>query len=197
MSVLTAMIQAVVKATGADTSKESTTVPTKDTAPPAGPSTQPANIPQQPLSNADEQRALAAHLYELQQTSDVRHARPAGSPAGTTAGGFLPTDPPTDAWLGTPRVAATYPSSTATANKSDPALNAQVEAILSMTAHQLQATTDKGKQKFRYPHHYVLKGTKREQAAIGSLTISEHAWGITQMIQDQKTTEINGTFSPT
>ena len=39
VSALTAMIQVVVKATGADTSKESTTVPTKDTAPPAGPST--------------------------------------------------------------------------------------------------------------------------------------------------------------
>ena len=184
VSVLTAMIQAVVQATGADTSTESTTVPTKDTAPPAGPSTQPVNIPEQPLSNT-----LAVHLYELQQTSDSRHARRAGSPAGTTAGGFLPMDPPTDAWLGTPRDAATYPSSTATANKMDPALNSQVVAILSMTAHQLQAMTDKGIEKFRYPHHYVLKGTKREQAAIGSLTISEHAWGITQMIQDQKTTD--------
>ena len=175
VSVLTAMIQAVVQATGADTSTESTTVPTKDTTPPAGPSTQAVNIPEQPLSNADEQRALAVRLYELQQTSDVRHARPAGSPAGTTTGGFLPTDPPTDAWLGTPRDAATYPSSTATANKMDPALNAQVAAILSMTVHQLQAMTDTGIEKFRYPHHYVLKGTKREQATIGSLTISEHA----------------------
>lgn len=65
----------------------------------------------------------------------------------------------------------------------DESVDNQVKQILATTVHNL----GKGNtQPFDFPYKYILRGPEKVKAAINSVTLPEHLWGIFRMIHDPK-----------
>lgn len=75
------------------------------------------------------------------------------------------------------------PTSTHEATLDD-SVDSQVKQLLATTVH----TLGKGNtQPYDFPYKYILRGPEKVKAAINSVTLPEHLWGIFRIIHDPKT----------
>lgn len=73
--------------------------------------------------------------------------------------------------------------SAANAFVDDEALDKTVQRLLESTAHQLSSGT--GTQGF-CPHKYVRRGPEKKRATLNTLSLTEYAWGLCRMVNDEK-----------